>query len=156
MSFADVHAPIPGNERLLNAAPRLVSAIMNKGPYVRYNWVLSTDELPQDPSINTHMKQTYQDLDQITDLETLLQTVHLRVERQTLKAFPEYDRYLFVIHTYSHPLADVLTTVDRKKHLLDVLQSMPDDVLAHRGFVKTIISLLARHLESKHDKLSRF
>lgn len=147
LSFAGTHAPIPGNERLMNAAPRLVDAIMSKGPYIRYNWSLSSEELPQDPAINTAMPETYAALNQITDYDRLMQAVYLRVERQTLTAFTDLNRYLFAIHTYMYPLADVLTSTDRKQHFLGVLQSMPADLLAHRGFVKTIIHLLERKLE---------
>ena len=149
MSFAGTHAPIPHNERLVNAAPRLVSAIMSKGPYIRYNWSLSSDELPQDPAINTTMKQTYHELNQITDFDTMMQSIHLRVERQTLQAFPELDRYLFAIHTYLHPFSDVLTSFTRKRHMLDVLKSTPADVMIHRGFVNQVVTLLEQHLTSE-------
>ena len=72
LSFAGTHAPIPNNERLVNAAPRLVDAIMTKGDFIRYNWSLSSNELPQDPAINTNMPGDYQALNQITNYDTMM------------------------------------------------------------------------------------
>ena len=146
LSFAGTHAPIPGNQRLMNAAPRLVEAIMTKGPYVRYNWSLSSEELPQDPAINLKMPDIYKAFNHITDYDKLTQLLYLRVERQTLIAFPELNRYLFAIHTYMNPLADVLTTVERKELMLNVLKSMPADLYSHRGYVTVIIDLLQQQL----------
>ena len=74
-----------------------------KGEFIRYNWTLSSDKLPQDPDIATEYRDIYRNLDQITDYDEVMQTVHFRAERQTFKAFPHLNRYLFVIHTYLYP-----------------------------------------------------
>lgn len=146
LSFAGRHEVIPNSERLVSAAPRLVDAIMTKGPFVRYNWTLASDRLAQDPTIMPNFKQTYDTLNDITDYDEMMAMYHFRVERQTLKAFPNLNRYLFVIHTYSYPFAEVLTREDRKQRLLDVLESIPDPVRKHRSMAGSVITILRQHM----------
>jgi len=145
LNFADVHAPIPNSERLVKASPRLVTAIMNKGPFVRYNWTLSSQHLPQNPAIHEY-QQDYEQLDQIKDFDTMMQSVYFRVERQTLKAFPHLNRYVFIIHTYLHRLTDVLTSAERQRRMLEVLLSIPKAVRDHRSMANCVIDNLSRHL----------
>jgi hypothetical protein len=149
LSFAGTHAVIPNSERLVSAAPRLVDAIMSKGPYVRYNWTLASDRLPQDPRITPDFKQMYAALEEMTDIDEIMATYHFRVERQTLKALPNLHRYVFAIHTYSNPLAEVLTSTDRQQQLLDVLETMPGDVRSHRSMTGSVITALRQQLGSE-------
>jgi len=147
LSFAKVHAPIPNSERLQSAASHLVNAIMTKGDYVRYNWTLGTERLERNPAIETWSSEEQQIAGSIEDIQSLLQKVYFRSERQTFKAFPQHNRYLFVIHTYIHPLAEILTTRERQEKFLDTLCSMPEDVRKHRGMVSAVISHLSLALQ---------
>lgn len=146
LTFAGVHAPIPNNDRLMGAAPNLVQAIMTKGPFVRYNWSISTSRLCRNPAIEENYRAADAILGQLDSYDEMMQGVHFRSERQTLVAFPQHNRYLFTIHTYLHPFAEVLTTRERQQTMLDVLQTVPTDVREHRGIVNGVIDHLATAL----------
>ncbi len=128
MDFATMHGPIPHNERLIKAAPNLIGAIMSKGDFVRYNWTVGPRWWCRNPELEPDVADFIAELDAITDLEALLETLYFRTERQTLRAFPHLHRYLFTIHTYLHPLSTVVTTTERRQVLLQALfDIMPDE-----------------------------
>jgi hypothetical protein len=57
---------------------------------------------------------------------------YLRVERETLRRFPDTRCILFTIHTYLTELT-VLATTDDGRRLAAALEAMPDDVLRYKS-----------------------
>ena len=92
---------------------------MNKGPFIRYNWTLTSS-----PILNQHpTKNIGKDFDN-GDL-------FLRVERQVLKGFAEIHSVLFLIRTY---VADVKTLEkSQREALANAIDKMSDEELKYKG-----------------------
>ena len=147
LDFAGIHAEIPGSEGLQAAAPRLIKAIMTKGDFVRYNWTISNASWSRNPAIEGDYSHNDLQLTQsISDFQSMMQKVYFRSERQTFRAFPRHNRYLFAIHTYLHPLSKILINTERQEAFLAVLQTVPRDISEHRGMVSIVIEQLSREL----------
>jgi hypothetical protein len=52
----------------------------------------------------------------------------LRVERETLRRFPETECVLFTIRTYIRPLSHLVERPEDARRLADALSQLPDDV----------------------------
>lgn len=57
---------------------------------------------------------------------------HVRVERETLRRFPDTGAVLFTIRTYVTPLAAVLASDDDRHAIAAIIDVMPDDVLGYK------------------------
>lgn len=146
MDFATMHSPIPHSERLIKAAPNLIAAIMSKGDFVRYNWTIGPDWWNRNPALEPDLTPVLETVNSITDLNTILDALYFRTERQTLRAFPHLHRYLFTIHTYIHPLSTVVTTTERKQILLQALLDIEPDEYADRPILHNLCNLLQAEL----------
>ncbi len=123
-SFAAIHRPVAHSEGLVAAAPRVMQALANKGPFVRYVWSLTPS-----PQLSLHPALVKTDAE--TDLAA--EALTFRVERQTTYALPELARALFTIRIYTAPLAQVATTPERKRVLAEAIGSMDEKLLAYKG-----------------------
>ncbi len=146
LSLAGIHASIPNSERLVKASPNLVNAIMTKGDFVRYNWTLSLNRWCRNSTLERNHREEYAEMNALNDFDAVMRAIYLRTERQTFRAFPDLNRYLFIIHTYLHPLSTVLNTQARKEHLYKVLASMKEDVRRERGLSSVACRYLSEHL----------
>jgi hypothetical protein len=124
LGFAAIHRPVAHSEALVAAAPRVMQALVNKGPFVRYLWSLTPS-----PQLSLHPALVAGD----TDTDLAAEALTFRVERQTTYALPELARVLFTIRTYTAPLAQVATTPERKRVLAEAIRSMDDELLAYKG-----------------------
>ncbi len=121
--FVALHAPIPDNGALLGAAARVVQAMVDKGPFVRYVWSLSPDgALDRNPR-------------RVPRASGRLEPAALwfRTERQTVMPMPEAGRALFTIRVYRAPLPSVLTSPERRSALAGALASMSEALLEYKG-----------------------
>ena len=86
MSMAEMHKDVPGMDQ--TAYDHIWNACLNKGPFIRYNWTLTSS-----PILNQHpSKNIGKDFDK--------DDLFLRVERQVLKGITETQSVLFLIRTY--------------------------------------------------------
>jgi dimethylamine monooxygenase subunit A len=127
--FAAVHAPVAAMEALNARAASLVAAMIDKGPYMRFAWGLSTDTRlnhhPQPPpgiDINLWRGRRF---------AGATSHLYMRVERQVLWGFAEIDAALFTIRTY---FVDCAQLDHRQRVLLmAALQTMSTEVLVYKG-----------------------
>jgi hypothetical protein len=118
--FRSLHDPVPGFGDLGPAVPRLVQAIFERGPYVRFIWtVCPDDQLDHHPE--TVRSRLWGD-----DVGG-----YLRVERQSLFPFREVDASLFLIRTYLYPFEDL--THEQQRTLASALRQMPPEMLRYKG-----------------------
>lgn len=142
LSFANVHVPIPDSERLVAASPNLVNAIMTKGDFVRYNWTMAINRWNRNSTLETDHLERNAEIRQLGDPHQIMDAIYFRTERQTLRAWPHLNRYLFTIHTYMHPLSTVLTTKERITYMLEVLETMEEDIRDKRGIISVAYEVL--------------
>ena len=118
-----LHAPVADNAPLQAAAARLGSALVSKGPFVRWVWTVTADSrwrawppmpLPRDPQ------------------ELAALPLHFRLERQT--TMPLGDGYgLFLIRVQVRPLDEVLSQPGRLALLQASLRSMSDAMVRYKN-----------------------
>ena len=152
LSFHQIHAHIGDNERLLKAAPRLMKAIIQKGPFFRYNWLLvSLPVLCQNPAILEGQVLTEPDLNTVSSPRNLLEQLYFRSERQTLINYPDLNRGLFFIRIYQRPLLDALVTPELALHLAKAVESTNPAQLAYREMAGMREPLLTGLRELAHE-----
>jgi len=130
-NFRSVHAPVAGIAPVSAKAPQLMDAVVNKGPYVRFAWGVSTDSRlnhhpvppPGTPRESWHGRS-------FNPAEPRL---FLRVERQVLWGFPEVQAVLFTIRTSFVDLAEVKQDVARRRSLIAALHSMTSEQRMYKG-----------------------
>lgn len=108
--FGSIHAPVADNAALLKAQPQLIKAMTFKGPFVRYNWSLSSSALAQNPVL-------------VPETE-LPEQPYYRVERQTFFPFPDLNRSLFAIRILQVPLEEMLELPGHADTFRKAIQSM--------------------------------
>ncbi len=117
MSMAEIHKDVPGMEK--TAYDHIWNASLHKGPFIRYNWMLTNS-----PVLNQHpTKNIGKDFDQ--------DSLYLRVERQVLKGFPKVQGVLFLIRTY---VVDINTLKkSQRKTIANAIEGMTDQELEYKG-----------------------
>ena len=129
--FISIHAPVPEMERINKRNREINKACLNKGPYVRFAWGLSTDKYlnhhPQ-PPVDKESQQWCGRQFNPDDPE-----LFMRVERQTLTGFKNEGQILFTIRTYFYDVADLNTQYRRL--LLNAIYSMTDETLSYKGIM---------------------
>ncbi|THF88593.1 DUF3445 domain-containing protein [Deinococcus sp. KSM4-11] len=134
--FVAVHAPVAGSGPMNATAPRLVDAVITRGPFVRFAWGLAmTDRLdhhPAGPPDDDRHSQTRFDPER----------AFLRVERQTLTGFPHADGALFTIRPYTSALTMAVMTPEQAAALARALRSMTPAQVAYKGLTALLPDLL--------------
>jgi hypothetical protein len=133
-SMTEVHAPVSRlNEQLAGPIDDFFTRLSPEKPFWRLGWgVLDTD----DP---------YQAVDGTASVPPPLPAVgdpstgdrlFLRVERETLRRFPNTDTVLFTIRTYIRPLSHLAARPEDAARLADALANLPDDVADYKRVVE--------------------
>lgn len=135
--FVAVHTPVAGSGPMNRTAPRLVEAVIQRGPFVRFAWGLSMadrlDHHPNAPADADRHSATRFDPDH----------AFLRVERQTLTGFPAAGGALFTIRPYTYPLRQAVQTPQQAAALSAALRSMTPEQVEYKGLVGVMSDLLA-------------
>lgn len=143
LDFGAIHKPIAHSDSFNKSQGNLMKAMTYKGPFVRYNWTLSSmDVLSLNPVVMGKHSLQKDDLSNITDPEELIDKLYFRPERQTLIPFPNLHRSIFAIHVFHEPLRNVLITNQRKKEFKEAVASMSPEVLSYRGMTGFVDTLL--------------
>ncbi len=133
LDFGAIHEPVPDNAPLTKAQGNMLKAMTSKGPFVRYNWSLaSTPSISQNPKLLPREPRLLK-LKEKDDINTLLDTLHFRVERQTLHSFPDLNRGLFAIRIFQEPLRQTLNNTERKTQLAAAIETMSEGMLSYKG-----------------------
>lgn len=127
-NFIEVHHPVAGMEQINKNQSTILKAIINKGPFVRFAWGLSTDDRLNHHPIapQTLNRQDWHGRKFIADKSKLF----LRVERQTLHGFASINSVLFTIRTYFYTI-EQLSAVN-KITVIKALKSMTQNQLVYK------------------------
>jgi len=127
-NFMAVHEPVADFERIGRASDKLIDAMITKGPFIRFAWGISTDtRLNHHPDLPPGRKLERE------DLEDLGEHTYMRIERQTLKGFPEHDAAFFTIRTTFRSLAEVSRDPGQREQLREAIAAMSPDALRYKG-----------------------
>ncbi|TDE86660.1 MULTISPECIES: heme-dependent oxidative N-demethylase family protein [Deinococcus] len=143
--FVAVHTPVAGSGPMNATAPRLVEAMMTRGPFVRFAWgVAMGDRLDHHPAAPP-------DADRAASTRFDPDGAFLRVERQTLTGFPAAQGALFTIRPYTYPLREAVANPDHARALAAALRGMTPEQVAYKGLGTLLPDLLA-WLEGRADR----
>jgi hypothetical protein len=129
--FRETHAPVPGMRNEQQDADKLVNAIINKGPFVRFAWGLTSDE-----NLNHHPRPASSMADAggaANDFDPAQPQLYLRIERQTLWPFTTQQAALFTIRTYLTDCNGIRQDAERNSQLISALRSMSSEQLRYKG-----------------------
>lgn len=126
-TMAEVHEPVTDlNAQLGDTVDAFLRRLTPAKPVWRLGWgVLDTDDL-------------YQPLDGTADprpIDAAPAEHHLRVERETLRRFPETGCILFTIHTHLTPLVDL--PADSATSLASALDAIPTGIAEYKQLDET-------------------
>lgn len=141
-NFGKVHAPIPGNEKLVKAAKNLVEAMINKGPFVRFVWSFVTDTRlnhhPEPPPGVDLVQWKGRSFDESKD-----NPFYLRVERQVTWGVPELDISIFTIRISFIPALEIRANFKWAEQMRLALQSMSEPSRQYKGVAHCFDKLIA-------------
>lgn len=132
MTFAEIHEPVADNNLIMKAADHIANTICQKGPFIRHVWAVSnTGGLSRRPDLVPVRSEV--DLDHLW----------FRCERQV--TIPVNNQAsLFLIRVFVVPLREVFDQEDKKKAIVDSINSMSDAVIDYKGYGK-LKEFLSRH-----------
>jgi len=132
--FRFIHGPVPGFADAEAQARSMVSAMIDRGPYVRFVWTLKADDfLDHHPEEGGHGEWS-------ADGEGFL-----RVERQLTVPFSDVAASLFLIRTYLYPFRSL--TAEQRDSLARAVETMPAEAARYKSFTAAqpiILALLRR------------
>lgn len=148
----NIHVPVGDNERLLRSSARLIKAMIEKGPFYRYNWALANlDLLCQNPVILETDSLFDPNEAEAATADALINQLFFRVERQALLNYPKLQRGLFLIRIYQRPLREAIDSRKRAQQLATSIRSMSQAHLEYRA-MDGMADLLVAGLEAWHTK----
>jgi dimethylamine monooxygenase subunit A len=130
LPLAAVHAPVADNALLVSASQQLAQLVTGDDAYERFVWTVTPS-----PRYDQHPKRHAREVWPVQlDDDAFFDRCWLRAERQTFIPLGGGTRQaVFTIRVMLQPLADVLDTPGKARHLHDSLASMSDAVLAYKG-----------------------
>jgi hypothetical protein len=131
-SFFEIHAAVPEFEPVSRSAPRLVPALFERGPFVRFVWTLS-----QDDALDHHSEHGVR-----AAWRPDASDGYLRVERQITVPFAEQAASLFLIRTYLYPFRELAPA--ERTLLAGVLAQTSREVLEYKGLAAGLPHILAQ------------
>ena len=135
--FAEVHAPVADNARLLAAGAHLLRLVTGAERWERFVWTVTPH-----PRLHAHPARV-EPWPHDVDAATIATQAWWRTERQTFIPLPALRQAVFTIHVQVQPLAQGIDTPSRAAALHDAIASMSDAVLAYRGLARVRAALLA-------------
>lgn len=119
--FVATHAPIPHFERVNAAAPKLVDAMITRGPWERFVWGMETDE-----DLDHHP-------DRCEERDFAALPFVVRFERQVLIPLPEFEASIFLIATGFVSKEEVLGDEGLWRPLRAALEGMSPEARKYKG-----------------------
>ncbi len=133
-SFQQIHAPVPDFADDAAPAGSLVSAMVERGPYVRFVWTICSDDV-----LDHHP-----DEGPPTRFGPETPAGWLRIERQVTVPFPAERASLFLIRTYLRSFASLAPR--ERADLAHALGCLPEATARYKGLAGSLehaIALLA-------------
>lgn len=130
MSFFEVHRPVADGETLRKSSVKVSDIISREGAtFRRYVWTItSLGSLSQHPSYERPTPDRIEDL-------------YFRTETQTTVGLPDQIT-LFFVKVNMYPLAHVWSDTEKRKTLIESVNSMSDGVLGYKNLhrIKQILN----------------
>jgi hypothetical protein len=124
-SFNEIHIPVPGIERTMKNYQVMLKMIIDKEPFTRFAWGISTDTQlnhhPETP-IGKQEGRTYSGKDT---------QFYVRTERQNLIGLKSVNAFIFTIRTYFYKVNEL--SKEEKENLAAAVNSMSDASLEYKG-----------------------
>ena len=141
LTMAEVHAPVAQlNEQLETPIDRFFDRLTPERSFWRLGWGVIDSAALYAPVDGTAAPRP---IDPTPDQHVL------RVERETLRRFPDTNCILFTIRTYVTAIAEVTADSTVALRLADAVAALPDDVLVYKDLESTgteIVEELRRSL----------
>lgn len=127
-SFHQVHAVVPGMEKGMPHYFKMLNIIVNKGPFIRFAWGITTDN-----RLNHHPLPAAGADDALWKGRKIEEGCELfcRVEKQTLTGLPENNAFLFAIRTYIYSVNELCHL--EKEALLRAIETMSQHSLEYKS-----------------------
>ena len=140
--FSSVHGVVPGMEKLNQQYFKMLVTAVQKGPFFRFAWGISTDtRLNHHPEPPPGVDPVYW---QGRRVEADDSKIYLRVERQTITGVPNCNAFFFTIRTFFYDIDDL--TADEKKALFMAVEGMTPQSLEYKGLTDKVEILRGRLL----------
>jgi dimethylamine monooxygenase subunit A len=135
----EVHGPVPFYpERLATPVDRFMAKVKPGHIASRWNWsVLDNSALYQPTGKWREATNTAVTPDNAGE------TLHLRVERQTLRRLPQSGAILFGIRVHSYPIARAITTPEAAARLAEAVRALPEATVHYKSLKAYGPALLA-------------
>ncbi len=134
-SFKQIHGPVPAFGDAAAANDSMLTAMIERGPYVRFVWTVSADDyLDHHPEHGR--REPWSDTSE----------GWLRLERQVTVPFATVAASLFLIRTYLYPF-DSLAAAERET-LATALELMPAEIAAYKGLSEETRTIARRLLKA--------
>lgn len=138
-SFFQTHLPIPGFERTNSVAPKMVDAMIQKGPFVRFVWAAVSDE-----ELNHHPNAFSLAGTKVNPgREFSRGRFWIRTERQVTWGFPKLDAALFTIRVGFMPDHVILANPMLTATLRQALLGMSEPARKYKGISEEFDALVA-------------
>ena len=134
-SFVATHTPVPNMEKTLAVAAKLQQMLLERGPFVRFTWGISTT-----PALDTHPS--------VTEPPYAGGDAWLRTERQVIRRIPEHQAFLFTIRVMVEPLSDMRKSITDASALAAALRSMDEKSRIYKSVDGHVDALCTYLLES--------
>ena len=131
--FTAVHQPVAGIENINRRHREIIGAMINKSPFVRFAWGLTTDT-----RLNHHPVPPHGiDAESWHGRKFNSQSpeLYMRVERQCIQGFPEHDAALFSIRTFFSDVTQLKHHSLKREALLSAINSMTRENLVYKGLL---------------------
>jgi hypothetical protein len=130
-NFELIHAHVPGMDKTMQQHPKMLSAIITKGPFTRFAWGIATDKRlnhhpVSPPGIDNNCWNGR--------LSNDATKFYVRTERQNFVGFAKENAFLFTIRTYFYDI-DALFN-NEKKLLQQAIDTMPYLSKVYKGIDK--------------------
>jgi len=141
-SFIATHDDVPGFEKISRASGPLLDTLVNRGPFVRFNWGIEfSDRLNQHTDPPPGVGRA--DWNPRVFDPSAAEPFYLRVERQVLWGLPDVDAFVFAIRVYHTPARELRADPDKRAALAKALRTMPDATRHYKDLASTADAIAA-------------
>jgi hypothetical protein len=143
LTMAEVHAPVAQlNEQLETPIDRFFDRLTPERSFWRLGWGVTDSAALYAPVDGTAAPRP---INPTPDQHVL------RVERETLRRFPDTNCILFTIRTYVTAIAEVTEDCTVASRLADAVAALPEDVLVYKD-LETTATVIVEELRKNVDK----
>jgi hypothetical protein len=129
LPLGEVHGPVPiYPERLARPVDRLIATLKSGRMVERVNWSVLDSAVLYRPGGHFRRRRNPD-----VTVENAGETLHLRVERQTLRPLARTGAVVFGIRTYVYPLARIASDPAIAARLASAVRGLPDALKAYKS-----------------------